>query len=141
MRTTRPFGTTSRVAAVLGVSALLLAACGDSDSGGEDTTADPGAEETAEGELRTIVIGASPTPHAEILEFVQENLAEEAGFTLEIVEYTDYVQPNVQLAEGELDANFFQHLPYFEAEVAEKEIGRASCRERGQMGEEGGGCR
>lgn len=120
MRTTRPFGTTSRVAAVLGVSALLLAACGDSDSGGEDTTADPGAEETAEGELRTIVIGASPTPHAEILEFVQENLAEEAGFTLEIVEYTDYVQPNVQLAEGELDANFFQHLPYFEAEVAEK---------------------
>src|SRR5690606_38110437 len=90
--------------------------CGDSDGGD-----DPAAEETGDaGGLTTIVIGASPTPHAEILEFVNENLAEEAGFTLEIVEYTDYVQPNVQLAEGEFDANFFQHLPYFETEVAEK---------------------
>ncbi|WP_324653420.1 MetQ/NlpA family ABC transporter substrate-binding protein [Georgenia sp. H159] len=122
MRTTRPFAARARVAAVIGASALLLAACGDagsSGSGGEEDTA--GTQDTAaDGEPQTIVVGASPTPHAEILEFVQENLAEDAGFTLEIVEYTDYVQPNVQLAEGELDANFFQHLPYYEAEVAEK---------------------
>lgn len=112
MRTTRPV----RIAALAAVATLALAACGDSDGGD-----DPAAEETGDsGDLTTIVIGASPTPHAEILEFVNENLAEEAGFTLEIVEYTDYVQPNVQLAEGELDANFFQHLPYFETEVAEK---------------------
>src|SRR5690606_32740374 len=112
MRTTRPV----RIAALAAVATLALAACGDSDGGD-----DPAAEETGDaGGLTTIVIGASPTPHAEILEFVNENLAEEAGFTLEIVEYTDYVQPNVQLAEGELDANFFQHLPYFETEVAEK---------------------
>ncbi|PYF99028.1 D-methionine transport system substrate-binding protein [Georgenia satyanarayanai] len=107
--------TSTRIAALAGVAALTLAACGDA---ADDTT--DGASPAAEGEVATIVVGASPTPHAEILEFVQENLAEDAGFTLDIVEYTDYVQPNVQLAEGELDANFFQHLPYYEAEVAEK---------------------
>src|SRR5690554_433436 len=124
MRTT--FTATSRAAVVLGASALLLAACG-TDTADEPADTDAGtaaAEETAgtaaDAEPTTIVIGASPTPYAEILEYVEEHLAAEAGFTLEIVEYTDYVQPNVQLAEGELDANFFQHLPYFEAEVAEK---------------------
>ncbi|WP_152188793.1 MetQ/NlpA family ABC transporter substrate-binding protein [Georgenia satyanarayanai] len=112
MTTTR---TATRIAVLAGVAALTLAACGDA---ADDAT--EGTSPAADGEAATIVVGASPTPHAEILEFVQDNLAEDAGFTLEIVEYTDYVQPNVQLAEGELDANFFQHLPYFEAEVAEK---------------------
>ena len=107
--------TSTRIAALAGVAALTLAACGDA---ADDTT--DGASPAADGEVTTIVVGASPTPHAEILEFVQDNLAEDAGFTLDIVEYTDYVQPNVQLAEGVLDANFFQHLPYFETEVAEK---------------------
>lgn len=107
--------TSTRIAALAGVAALTLAACGDA---ADDTT--DGASPAADGEVTTIVVGASPTPHAEILEFVQDNLAEDAGFTLDIVEYTDYVQPNVQLAEGELDANFFQHLPYYEAEVEEK---------------------
>lgn len=124
MRTT--FTATSRAAVVLGASALLLAACGTdtADEPADTDASTAAAEETAgtaaDAEPTTIVIGASPTPHAEILEYVEEHLAAEAGFTLEIVEYTDYVQPNVQLAEGELDANFFQHLPYFEAEVAEK---------------------
>lgn len=62
----------------------------------------------------TIRIGATPVPHAEILQFIQDNLAAEAGITLEITEFTDYVQPNTALDEGELDANFFQHLPYLE---------------------------
>ncbi|TNC18253.1 ABC transporter substrate-binding protein [Georgenia sp. 311] len=110
MRTTRPV----RLAALAAVTTLALAACGDT------AEEEPAAATGESGGIATIVIGASPTPHAEILEFVQENLAEDAGFTLDIIEYTDYVQPNVQLAEGELDANFFQHLPYFEAEVAEK---------------------
>jgi len=118
MRTPR---TLTRTAALAGVLALTLAACGEASDDGATDDASPAADTSGDaGEPTTIVIGASPTPHAEILEFVQENLAEDAGFTLEIVEYTDYVQPNVQLAEGELDANFFQHLPYFEAEVAEK---------------------
>lgn len=60
-----------------------------------------------------ITIGATPTPHAEILETVKDQLAEE-GYTLEIQEYTDYVTPNTALEDGDLDANFFQHLPYLE---------------------------
>ncbi|MBD0336698.1 MAG: MetQ/NlpA family ABC transporter substrate-binding protein, partial [Cyanobacteria bacterium Co-bin13] len=59
-------------------------------------------------------VGASPVPHAEILRYVQENLADEAGLSLEIVEFTDYVQPNLALDDGQLDANFFQHVPYME---------------------------
>jgi D-methionine transport system substrate-binding protein len=58
-------------------------------------------------------VGASPTPHVGILEAVQPQLAKE-GITLKIIEFQDYVQPNLALAEGELDANFFQHIPYLE---------------------------
>lgn len=56
-------------------------------------------------------VGASPTPHAQILELIKPQLAQ-AGITLQIIEFQDYVQPNLALAEGELDANFFQHIPY-----------------------------
>ena len=63
------------------------------------------AEETV------ITIGASPTPHAVILEKAAEILAEQ-GIKLDIVEYTDYVQPNLAVDSGDLDANYFQHTPY-----------------------------
>lgn len=58
-------------------------------------------------------IGATPLPHSEILEFIRDNL-KEAGFELEIVEFTDYVTPNIALDDGSIDANFFQHTPYLE---------------------------
>ena len=58
-------------------------------------------------------VAATAVPHAEILEFVKPTLAEE-GVDLDIHVFTDYVQPNVQVAEKRLDANFFQHLPYLE---------------------------
>ena len=58
-------------------------------------------------------VGASPTPHAAILEEIKPLLAKE-GIELKIIEFQDYVQPNLALAEGELDANFFQHIPYLE---------------------------
>lgn len=61
----------------------------------------------------TLVIGASTTPHAEILEYIRPQL-EEAGYSLEIIEFTDYVLPNLALENEELDANFFQHVPYLE---------------------------
>lgn len=61
----------------------------------------------------TIVVGASVTPHAEILEQVR-GLLKEKGFELEIVEFTDYVMPNTSLEDGDLDANFFQHKPYMD---------------------------
>ena len=60
---------------------------------------------------KTIKIGASVTPHAEILEIAKEILAED-GYTLEIVEYNDYILPNTATESGELDANYFQHQPY-----------------------------
>lgn len=61
----------------------------------------------------TLQVAATPVPHAEILEFVKPKLAEQ-GVTLEVKVFTDYVQPNVQVAEGRLDANFFQHQPYLD---------------------------
>lgn len=61
----------------------------------------------------SVRIGASPVPHAEILEFIKPLLAEE-GIELEIVQFTNYVQPNLALDAGELDANYFQHVPYLE---------------------------
>lgn len=60
---------------------------------------------------KTIKVGASVAPHAEILEVAKEILAKE-GYTLEIVEYNDYVLPNTATEDGELDANYFQHQPY-----------------------------
>lgn len=58
-------------------------------------------------------VAATPVPHAEILEFLKPALAEQ-GVELDIKIFTDYVQPNVQVAEGRLDANFFQHQPYLD---------------------------
>lgn len=60
---------------------------------------------------KTITVGASSTPHAEILEQVKDVLAEE-GYTLNIVVYDDYILPNQGLTDGTLDANYFQHTPY-----------------------------
>ena len=62
-------------------------------------------------EDKTIKVGATPAPHAEILEVIKDALAEE-GWTLEIVEFNDYVLPNQSLEDGELDANYFQHVLY-----------------------------
>ena len=62
---------------------------------------------------RVLRVGASTLPHAPILEFVKPMLAEE-GIELQIIEFSDYVLPNLALAQGEIDANFFQHVPYLE---------------------------
>ena len=61
----------------------------------------------------TLKVGASITPHAEILAVVSDALLEK-GIVLEIIEYTDYIQPNIALEDGSLDANYFQHVPYLE---------------------------
>lgn len=88
-----------------GVLTLGLAACGGStEAPAEDTSA----------EAITLKIGASPTPHAEILEAAKEELAAK-GINLEIVEFTDYVQPNLATESGDLDANYFQHQPYLDS--------------------------
>lgn len=107
------------------VFALLfgLTACGASDAPKEDANADKQTEESKgdkeadekkEGESKTIKVGATPLPHAEILEVIKPDL-EAKGYTLEIVEFTDYVMPNLALGEGSIDANFFQHEPYMDS--------------------------
>lgn len=65
----------------------------------------------ASGSDTTIKVGASPAPHAEILNLIKDDLAA-AGWTLEVKEFSDYIQPNVAVSEGELDANYFQHISY-----------------------------
>ena len=62
---------------------------------------------------KTIIVGATPIPHAEILEVVKPILAKD-GYTLEIKEFNDYTTPNLATEDGDLDANFFQHIPYLE---------------------------
>ena len=70
---------------------------------------------------KTINVGASPTPHSEILEVVKPIL-EKQGYKLNVVEFDDYVLPNTSLAEGELDANYFQHIPYLEETNEAKDL-------------------
>lgn len=101
-----------RIAAV-GLSAALvlgLAACG--------SEADPVDETNGDG-ATVIRISATAVPHAQILEFVDENLAADAGIDLEIVVTDDYNIPNAALHDGEVDANYFQHLPFFTTQVEE----------------------
>lgn len=92
----------------------LLAGCGtEGGSAATDPASEPtsGATNTPSGELETITVGASSTPHAEILDAVSGEL-EALGYDLEVVVFNDYVQPNTALADGDLDANYFQHEPY-----------------------------
>lgn len=92
----------------------LLAGCGtEGGTAATDPASEPtsGATNTPSGELETITVGASSTPHAEILDAVRGEL-EALGYNLEVVVFNDYVQPNTALADGDLDANYFQHEPY-----------------------------
>lgn len=73
-----------------------------------------------------LVIGVSPVPHKEIVEFIKEDLKSQ-GIDLEIVEFNDYVQPNLALKEKSLDANFFQHVPYMESFGKENNIDLVSA--------------
>ena len=94
---------------------MALTACGSGD-----TTPGNSTSASASGTTTKLVVGASPVPHAKILEFVRDNLAADAGLEIEIQEFEDYVLPNEALASGDLDANYFQHLPYLENQIAEK---------------------
>lgn len=105
---------------LLALGVIALAACG---TGGEkDNNASGGTEGTTEtndsGENVKLVVGASNTPHAIILEQAQP-LLKEKGIDLEIETYQDYVLPNKDLESEEIDANYFQHIPYFETQSAD----------------------
>lgn len=90
--------------AVLAAGALTfgLSACGSSGSDSASDTSGP------------LVVAASPTPHAEILNYVKENLAKKAGLDTEVKEFTDYVTPNTATEDGSVGANYFQNQPYLD---------------------------
>ena len=90
------------VLVALGLVTVMAAGCSSSGGGSASGSDD-----------KTIVVGASPTPHAEILK-AAENVLKEKGYTLKITEFQDYVQPNMALENKELDANYFQHKPYLD---------------------------
>ena len=94
------------------VATLGLAACGGS------TSSDASASSS---DVVTLTVGATPSPHAKILTYINDNLAAAEGIKLDIVEYTDYILPNTALNDGDLDANFYQTVPYLEN--AEKQFG------------------
>lgn len=105
---------------LLALGVIALAACG---AGGEkDNNASGGTDGTTEkndsGENVKLVVGASNTPHAIILEHAQP-LLKEKGIDLEIETYQEYVLPNQDLEAKEIDANYFQHIPYFETQSAD----------------------
>ncbi len=82
---------------------LGLAAC--------SSKTDSQTKEASTTPLEVLKVGASPVPHAELLNLVKDDLKKE-GIDLQIIEFTDYVKPNLSLNDGEIDANFFQHVPY-----------------------------
>ena len=69
---------------------------------------------------KVLKVGATPEPHASMLNLIVDDMAK-AGYTLEVIEFTDYVTPNKALEDGQIDANFFQHIPYLEDQ--NKEMG------------------
>ena len=94
---------------VAALSVSALAGCSNGSSVSSAATASEPVSSTAE--LQTIKIGASPTPHADILKKANE-LLKDKGYQLDIQEFNDYVQPNLALENKELDANYFQHITY-----------------------------
>ncbi|MDU7336542.1 MAG: MetQ/NlpA family ABC transporter substrate-binding protein [Clostridium sp.] len=99
-----------KILSVLLVAALSVSAlAGCSNGSSNSSAAAPGSSSAAE--LKTIKIGASPTPHADILKKANE-LLKAKGYQLNIQEFNDYVQPNLALENKELDANYFQHITY-----------------------------
>lgn len=93
------------ILAALAVATLALVGCGTDNK-------------QAANNAKVLKVGATAVPHAEILEQIKDDLKAE-GITLEIVEYSDYIQPNLNLNDKELDANFFQHTPYLDNFVKE----------------------
>ena len=92
------------VALVAALSVGLLAGCGGNDKKDADANA----------EDKVITVAASPSPHAQILTEAVAGVLEQDGYTLEVKEFTDYVQPNNVVENGEIDANYFQHQPYLD---------------------------
>lgn len=96
--------------AVAAAATLALTGCG-LVGGGTDTVGQK------DGDVTKLTVGATPVPQGDILRFVDENLAADAGLDIDVKEYTDYTLPNKALSDGDIDANYFQHKPYLDSEI------------------------
>ncbi|MFP3394836.1 MetQ/NlpA family ABC transporter substrate-binding protein [Brevibacterium sp. SIMBA_078] len=100
----------TKLIAIATSATLLLSGCG-LVGGGTDSVGEK------DGDITKLTVGATPVPQGDILRYVDENLAEDAGLDIEVTEYTDYTLPNKALNDGDIDANYFQHKPYLDSEV------------------------
>ncbi|MGM1059816.1 MetQ/NlpA family ABC transporter substrate-binding protein [Saccharothrix sp. Mg75] len=100
-----------RIRAALLAVLLTAVGCGSGDTG---AASNPDA---------ALKVGVSPVPHAQVLRYVADNLAASKGLKVEVVEFTDYVQPNTALVDGSLDANYFQTVPYLDTFKSESGAG------------------
>ncbi|KAB1942728.1 MetQ/NlpA family ABC transporter substrate-binding protein [Brevibacterium linens] len=100
----------TKLIAIAASATLLLSGCG-LIGGGTDSVGEK------DGDVTKLTVGATPVPQGDILRYVDENLAEDAGLDIEVTEYTDYTLPNKALNDGDIDANYFQHKPYLDSEV------------------------
>jgi D-methionine transport system substrate-binding protein len=112
-----------RISAMFLASVLSIGILAGCSGAKQETTTTPASGDKPA--LTTIKIGAVPVPHAEILKHIQP-AAEKEGIKIEIVEFTDYVKPNLALADKEIDANYFQHVPYMETFAKDRKLELAS---------------
>ena len=98
--------------------AFVINGCGDSAESSTDKSA---VDSSDKGDLVVLKVGATPNPHARILENIKEDLRAE-GIDLQIVEFSDYVLPNIALNDGKLDANFHQHQPYLDKLAEDRKL-------------------
>ncbi|MBM6762044.1 methionine ABC transporter substrate-binding protein [Megamonas hypermegale] len=106
---------------ILTILAAAMFAVGALAGCGSDNASSDKSSSSSSGEKVVLKVGATAVPHAEILEQIKPELAKE-NIDLQIVEFNDYVQPNLTLNDGELDANFFQHKPYLDEFVSEHSV-------------------
>jgi D-methionine transport system substrate-binding protein len=97
----------------LSVLAAILLAIGITGCGSQSTSSSSNSSDAAANQLTVLKVGATSVPHAEILNFIKPQLKKQ-GVDLQVIEFSDYVQPNLQLADKQLDANYFQHIPYLD---------------------------
>lgn len=105
------------VAAALLSIGVLFAGCGGGDK--------KAPAKTQEAKKVVLKVGATPVPHAELLNLVKPALAKD-GVDMQIIEFSDYIKPNMSLNDKELDANFFQHTPYLEKFASERKMALVS---------------
>lgn len=101
--------------------ALTLTACGEAKNGNVNAEKNEKVTEESKNDDNKIVVGVSPTPHGEIVEGLKDEFEKE-GLDVEVVNFDDYIQPNLQLESGDLDANYFQHKPYLDSFTEERNI-------------------